>query len=254
MRLLEGKVAVITGGAGGLGSEIAREFAREGATVAILDREPGTEITEELAAMGAHALAVTVDITRENEVEAAFATIEHRFGPISSLVNAAGIAGSPSPTHEVTEAEFDIVFSVNVKGTFLCTKHALRSMLAGGKGGAIVNIASTYGVAANADIPLYHATKAAGIMMAKTDGVTYATRGIRSNAIVLGSTRTAMADAAAAVSADSAGYLQTLIDLHPIKRQAEAIEVARVVAFLTSDAASYITAAAIPVDGGYTAM
>lgn len=254
MLRLENKVALVTGGTGGLGSEIAREFAREGAAVAVIDRAAGDEIVAELVQLGASALALTVDITREPEVEAAVAEIERTLGPINILINVAGIAGSASPTHEATESEFDAVFAVNVKGTFFCTKHVIRGMLEGGRGGSIVNISSTYGVAANADIPLYHATKAAVIMMAKTDGVTYATRGIRSNAIVLGSTKTPMAEAAGAVSPEGAAYLQNLIDLHPVKRQAEAIEIARVVAFLASDDASYITAAAVPVDGGYTAV
>ncbi|WP_331251637.1 SDR family NAD(P)-dependent oxidoreductase [Rhodococcus opacus] len=103
-------------------------------------------------------------------------------------------------------------------------------------------------------MPLYHATKAAVLMMAKTDAVTYAAEGIRANAIVLGTTRTAMSEAAMSISPEGSAYLQNLIDLHPLKRQAEPDEVAKVVGFLAGPDASYITAAAIPVDGGYTAI
>ncbi|MFI5436636.1 SDR family NAD(P)-dependent oxidoreductase [Rhodococcus baikonurensis] len=200
------------------------------------------------------AIQLAVDITENATVEAAFSEIQNRLGSIDILVNAAGITGTSRPTHEATEKDFDDVFAVNVKGTFFCSKYAIQSMKRHKTGGAIVNISSTYGVAANADIPLYHATKAAVIMMAKTDAVTYASDGIRANAVVLGTTRTPMSQAAMSISPEGAAYLQNLIDLHPLKRQAEPEEIAKAVAFLAGPDASYITAAAIPVDGGYTAV
>ncbi|MFC9764167.1 SDR family NAD(P)-dependent oxidoreductase [Rhodococcus jostii] len=251
---LNNKVAVVTGGAGGLGTEISRELARQGAAVAILDRDSVDDVASHVSAEGTKAIQLDVDITNNSEVESAFGEIESLLGPVDILVNAAGITGTSRPTHEATEDDFDDVFAVNVKGTFFCSKYAIRSMLQHKSGGSIVNISSTYGVAANADIPLYHATKAAVLMMAKTDAVTYAAEGIRANAIVLGTTRTAMSEAAMSISPEGSAYLQNLIDLHPLKRQAEPDEVAKVVAFLAGPDASYITAAAIPVDGGYTAI
>ncbi|MDJ0396729.1 SDR family NAD(P)-dependent oxidoreductase [Rhodococcus sp. G-MC3] len=251
---LNTKVAVVTGGAGGLGTEISRELARQGASVAILDRDSVDDIASLVSAEGRKAIQLGVDITSNDEVHAAFEQIEQLLGPVDILVNAAGVTGTSRPTHEATEDDFDTVFAVNVKGTFFCSKYAIQSMLSQQGGGSIVNISSTYGVAANADIPLYHATKAAVIMMAKTDAVTYAADGIRANAIVLGTTRTPMSTAAMSISPEGSAYLQNLIDLHPLKRQAEPDEVAKVVAFLAGPDSSYITASAIPVDGGYTAI
>ena len=164
---LNNKIAVVTGGAGGLGIEICRELARQGAHVAILDRPDVIDAASQLNVSGSTAIQLAVDITENAAVEAAFSEIENRLGSIDILVNAAGITGTSRPTHEATEKDFDDVFAVNVKGTFFCSKYAIQSMKRHKTGGAIVNISSTYGVAANADIPLYHATKAAVIMMAK---------------------------------------------------------------------------------------
>jgi NAD(P)-dependent dehydrogenase (short-subunit alcohol dehydrogenase family) len=147
-----------------------------------------------------------------------------------------------------------IFYSVTVKGTFLCTKFVVANMLAKRRQGSIVNISSTYGMVGNADLPLYHATKAAVIMMTKSDGVTYAEQGIRFNAVLPGSTRAPMALAAASISPEGADYIQNLVARHPIKRQADPLEIAYRVLFLASDEASYITGTQLAIDGGYTAQ
>jgi NAD(P)-dependent dehydrogenase (short-subunit alcohol dehydrogenase family) len=176
------------------------------------------------------------------------------FGPPNVLVNNAAITGTSRLTHEASEADFDEVFAVNVKGTFFCTKYVVAHLLEAGKPGSVVNISSTYGVVGNADIPLYHATKAAVLMMARTDAVAYAEHAIRFNAILPGSTRTPMSLAAAAISAEGAEYLRKLVELHPLRRQADPSEIAAAVVFLASDEASFVTGSQIAVDGGYTAQ
>jgi len=246
MGILDGKIAIVTGGAGGVGSAVAALFAGEGAKVAVFDmKEEGP---------AAAAFYRKVDITDETAVRDAVTTVKAELGLPNILVNAAAIAGAGAPTHEATAEDFDKVFAINVKGTFLCTKHVIAGLLDAGQGGSIVNISSTYGVIGNADIPLYHGTKAAVRLLSKCDAVTYAENGIRSNSIILGSTRTDMTVAAMKASPEGEAYIRNLIAAHPMKRQAEPVEIARVIAFLASDLASYVTGADVPVDGGYTAQ
>jgi len=255
MGRLSGKVAIVTGGTGGIGQAITELFVSEGAQVAIFDRDDSQadELLERIASFGGRACFFQVDITAAADVRRAVDSAAERFGAIDILVNAAAITGTARLTHEATEADFDQVFSVNVKGTFLCTKYVVANMIAAGRKGSVINISSTYGVVGNADIPLYHATKAAVLMMAKTDGVAYAERGIRFNAILPGATRTPMSLKAAAISQEGTEYIKNLVSDHPMKRQAEPIEIASGVLFLASDEASFVTGAQLAIDGGYTA-
>ncbi|MER9947228.1 SDR family oxidoreductase [Mesorhizobium sp. M0047] len=252
MNRLKNRVAVVTGGAGGVGSAVTALFVEEGAKVAVFDSKE--RAAQALAALGADVRYHQVDITNEDAVSGALADISAAWGAPDILVNAAAIAGTGKPTHEASVTDFDTVFAVNVKGTFLCTKHVIRGLLTAGKPGSIVNISSTYGVIGNADIPLYHGTKAAVRLLSKCDAVTYAQNGIRSNSIILGSTRTQMTVRAMEESPEGAAYVRNLIDAHPLKRQAEPIEIARVALFLASDESSFVTGADIAADGGYTAQ
>ena len=252
MKRLDNRVAIVTGGAGGLGSAVVSLFVEEGARVAVFDTKDA--LPAPLAALGDRVRYRRLSITDENAVASAVRETAGAWHQPDVLVNAAAIAGSGKPTHEATEADFDAVFGVNVKGTFLCTKHFIGGLLAAGKPGSIVNISSTYGVIGNADIPLYHGTKAAVRLLSKCDAVTYAEQGIRSNSIILGSTRTEMTLKAMAESPQGAEYVRQLVDAHPMKRQAEPIEIARVALFLASDESSFVTGADIAADGGYTAQ
>jgi NAD(P)-dependent dehydrogenase (short-subunit alcohol dehydrogenase family) len=256
MKRLAGKVAIVTGGTGGIGQAITELFAKEGARVAVFDvaKKSAAELLERIAAGGGQAAFYEVDITSSADVEQAVLAVRKDLGPIDILVNNAAIPGTARLTHEATAADFDEVFAVNVKGTFLCTKFVVGNMLAQRRKGSIVNISSTYGMVGNADIPLYHATKAAVLMMTKSDGVTYAEEGIRFNAVLPGSTRAPMALKAALMSSEGADYIENLVARHPMKRQAEPIEIAHEVLFLASDEASYITGTQLAIDGGYTAQ
>ncbi len=256
MARLSGKVAIVTGGTGGIGQAIAELFVEEGAKVAIfdVDESAAAVLLDRVVKAGGEAKFMRVDITAVAEVERAVRATADAFGPVDILINAAAITGTSRPTHEASVEDFEQVFAVNVKGTFLCTKFAVANMLAEGRKGSVVNISSTYGVVGNADIPLYHATKAAVLMMAKTDGVTYAKQGIRFNAILPGATRTPMSLKAASISPEGAEYIKNLIAAHPMKRQADPIEIAHGVLFLASDEASFVTGTHLAIDGGYTAQ
>ena len=256
MKRLEGKVAIVTGGTGGIGQAITELFAKEGAKVAVFDvaKKLAGELLDRVVAAGGQGGFYEVDITSSADVERAVQAVWQDFGPVDILVNNAASPGTARLTHQATAADFDAVFAVNVKGTFLCTKFVVANMLAQGRKGSIINISSTYGMVGNADIPLYHATKAAVLMMTKSDGVTYAEQGIRFNAVLPGSTRAPMALAAASMSAEGADYIKNLVARHPMKRQAEPMEIAHGVLFLASDEASYITGTQLAIDGGYTAQ
>lgn len=255
MGRLSGKVAIVTGGTGGIGQAITELFVRERAQVAVFDRDEtsAAELLERIASIGGRACFYKVDISSAEDVSTAVNGAADRLGPIDILVNAAAITGTARLTHEATGEDFDQVFAVNVKGTFLCTKFVVANMIAAGRKGSVVNISSTYGVVGNADIPLYHATKAAVLMMAKTDGVAYAEHGIRFNAILPGATRTPMSLKAASISPEGSEYIKNLIADHPMKRQATPIEIANGVLFLASDEASFVTGTQLAIDGGYTA-
>lgn len=244
-----GRRALVTGGAGGIGAAIVERFRDLGASVGIID----VAVPEYEA--GADRAFARSDITDEGEVGQAFENLATRLGgPFDILVNCAAIAGSGRPTHLAVEEDFDRVFAVNVKGAFLCSRAFIRDRLARDQTGVIVNVSSINGVIGNADIPLYHAAKAAMQLLSKSDAVTYADRGIRVNCVLPGSTHTELTLKAQAESDDPEEYVRKLIRAHPIGRQARPEEIANVVAFLASDASTFITGAEIAADGGYTAQ
>lgn len=181
MGRLDGKTALVTGGAVGIGAACARRMVEAGARVAIVDvhDEAGQRLAAEL---GDHARYLHADVSAEAEVAAAVTATVAAFGGLNVLVNNAGIAGPNKPTHELTEAEWDRVQAVNVKGVFFGTKHAIAPMRAAG-GGSIINLSSIYGLVGAPDVPPYHASKGAVRLMSKTDALLYAADGIRVNSI-----------------------------------------------------------------------
>lgn len=250
MGRLQNKIAIITGGSRGIGGAAVRRFVEEGAKVAIFDvlKESGEALAKELSA-SFH----LVDITKEKQVADAFADVIARHGRLDILVNTAAITGVNKMAHEVEEAEWDHVFDVNVKGTFLCSKHAFRQMLKQ-KSGSVVNFSSTYALIGNDDLPPYHSTKGAVLSMTKTDAMCYARHGIRVNAVHPGSTKTEIfMKAAETYVRGKQAYLDMMAEKHPLCI-GEPVDVANCALFLASDEARFVTGASLVCDGGYTAQ
>ncbi|GFG60191.1 2,5-dichloro-2,5-cyclohexadiene-1,4-diol dehydrogenase [Mycolicibacterium murale] len=253
---LAGKVAVVTGGADGIGRATCLRLADAGAAVVVLDRD-GAKAADVVAAIedaGGRAMAAVADVTVEDQVRAAVSDAARQYGRIDVLVNNAAIPGAQKPTHEVTEDEFDELFDVDVKGVFFCTKHVIPHMLAAG-GGSVIHISSINGLVGNKDVPLYHAAKGAVRLMAKTDAVVYAENKIRFNSIHPGSIRTALSEKLAAIHPGGPdAYFQWLADMHPLGHQGEPDDIAYGVVYLASDEAKFVTGTELVIDGGYTAQ
>jgi NAD(P)-dependent dehydrogenase (short-subunit alcohol dehydrogenase family) len=248
---LTGKVALITGGAGGMGQSEATIFAREGAKVVmgdVLELE-GRQVVDKIAAAGGQARFVKLDVTSEADWQAAVKTAVASFGKLDVLVNNAGISGSFDPDTMSTGA-WDTLMSVNAKGVFLGMKHAIPTMQRAG-GGAIVNISSISGFVGQDGIHMgYNASKGAVRLMTKSAAVQYARDGIRVNSVhpgIMPPMRTSK------ISADPE-WRAKLLRAVPMEREGRVEEVAYAVLFLASDEASYITGTELVVDGGYLAV
>jgi NAD(P)-dependent dehydrogenase (short-subunit alcohol dehydrogenase family) len=258
MGRLSGKVALVTGGAQGIGAACVVRMAQEGAKVAIVDilDSPGKALAEEV---GANARYFHADTSSESQAKRAIADTLREFGRIDVLVNNAGISGVNKPTHEITEKEWDRVQAVNVKGVFFFTKHAYQPMRASG-GGSIINLSSIYGLVGAADIPPYHASKGAVRLMTKVDALFYARDGIRVNSIHPGFVWTplvehylaAMGGDLAAMGGDLADRRKALDELHPIGRMGDPDDIAWAVVYLASDESKFVTGSELVVDGGYS--
>ena len=258
-RRLVDRVAIVTGGATGIGRAIAERLAAEGAPVVIADRavDRGAATIRGIEASGGRARVVPCDVSDGEQVRAMVEETLATFGRLDALVSNAGIPGVLAPADACTEENFDRVIAVNLRGVFLCAKYALPHLEAGGRG-AIVNIASAFGMVGAHDAPAYCASKGGVIGLTKQLAVDYGPRGVRVNAVSPGyvdndmdQRRTRMTPEAAAAnlaSRESAAALQ------PLGRQAATGEIAAAVAFLVSDDASFVTGAILPVDGGYLAQ
>jgi NAD(P)-dependent dehydrogenase (short-subunit alcohol dehydrogenase family) len=255
MGRLDNKIAIITGGGTGIGEATCRRFAEEGAHVAIFEisSENGQSTAKTLRDAGFEAEAFQVDVRDEQSVSAAVQKVIDRWGRIDILVNNAAIPGANKFTHELSLDEFEAVFAVNVRGVFLCSKHVLRHMVEA-KSGAIVNFSSIYGLIGNDDLPPYHATKGAVLLMTKTDAVCYARYGIRVNCVHPGSTKTPLfMKAGETYPGGLEHYLDMMKAKHPLTL-GEPVDVANCVLFLASDEARFVTGASLACDGGYTAQ
>lgn len=251
MNRLAGKVAIVTGAALGLGAATAQRMAEEGARVALLDLHDA-EGQALAASIGAGARYWRCDVAKEAEVARVFGEVIAHFGRLDVLVNNAGISGANKPTHELTEAEWDAVQAVNVKGVFFCTKHAIPAMKRAG-GGSIINLSSIYGLVGGPDVPPYHASKGAVRLMSKTDALTYAPDKIRVNSIHPGYIWTPMVDAHLH-SMPNFEEAKKMADLaHPLGHMGEPDDIAWGCVYLASDEAKFITGSELVIDGGYTA-
>lgn len=254
MARLESKAAIITGAALGIGAATAARMAEEGAGVALLDLHgaEGEALALKLHREGAQARFWRCDVSNEAEVARVFAEVEKHFGRIDILVNNAGISGANKPTHELTEAEWDAVQAVNVKGVFFCTKHAIPAMKRAG-GGSIINLSSIYGLVGAGDVPPYHASKGAVRLMSKNDALTYAPDKIRVNSIHPGFIWTPMVQGHLKTMDDPAEGKRITEMLHPLGHLGDPDDIAWGAVYLASDQAKFVTGAELVIDGGYTA-
>lgn len=251
---LTDKVAVITGAALGLGRAIAIRMAEEGASIALLDvlDAEGQELLAMLRERGLPAAYWHCDVSSEREVQRVVLDVVERFGRLDILVNNAGVAGVNKPTHEITEAEWDWVQRINVKGVFFCTKHAIPHLKRAG-GGSIINLSSIYGLVGGPDVPPYHASKGAVRLMTKTDALIYAADRIRVNSIHPGFIWTPMVESHLASQGDLEEGRKATAALHPLGHIGEPDDVAWGAVYLASDEAKFVTGAELVIDGGYTA-
>ncbi|SNZ02899.1 NAD(P)-dependent dehydrogenase, short-chain alcohol dehydrogenase family [Terribacillus aidingensis] len=245
MGKLQNKVALITGGASGIGAATARLFASEGAKLVLVDlnEEKGKEVEAELKANNTDAIFVKTNITKEEEVTALFKQAAETFGKIDIVFNNAGI-GRVHPTHDLDYAEWRNTVNVDLDGVFLVAREALRSMLVNGSG-AIVNTASMYGWVGSPGSAAYNAAKGGVVNLTRSLALEYAEKNIRINALCPGFIDTPI------IPEDDKATLSTMT---PMKRLGKAEEMAKAVLFLASDDSSYMTGNSLIVDGGYTAQ
>ncbi len=249
---LADKIALITGASRGIGATAARLFAQEGAMVVLASRseEEMARIMEEIRSNGGEAMAVKTDVTDAASVEALIQRTVDTYGRLDIAFNNAGIAGGNKPLVETTEELFDRVIAVNLKGVFLAMKYEIPAMLAG-KGGSIVNMSSTVGlVGTGAGIAPYIASKHGVVGLTKAAALEYARHNIRVNALAPGTTLTPVNEQ----WIEDEQIRQRIINGIPLRRIANAKEVAEAALWLCSDAASYVTGMTLPVDGGYIAQ
>ena len=243
---LEGKVAVITGSARGIGCAIAEAMAREGAKVVITDRDGG-EAARTAARLGGDAIAVMADVSRPEQIEALFEATVQAFGKVDILVNNAGI-GAARLVLDIELDEWERIVRINLTGAFLCSQQAARRMIAQGTGGKIVNIVSLSGQKGGVGRSAYGASKAGLEVLNKIMAVEFADHGINVNAIAPGPIMT---------ETGKGMHTQETVDAYhrliPQRRYGEPFEIAAAAVFLVSDDASYITGHTLNVDGGFLA-
>jgi NAD(P)-dependent dehydrogenase (short-subunit alcohol dehydrogenase family) len=250
---LEGKTVVVTGAAGGIGMASGVEVARGGASVVLvdLDGEALEQSARTVAEAGAEVRTVVADVSRSEDVQAFVEATLSAFGRMDALFNNAGIEGAFMPTADYPEEVFERVIAVNLRGVFLGLKHAIPMMVEQG-GGSIINTSSIAGERGLPGSAAYVASKHGVIGLTKTAAAEYAARGVRVNAICPGmiDTRMLRSVAGSAVPDDPEGAVANFAAAAPIVRAGRPSEIGAVVRFLASDASSFVTGVAWPVDGG----
>ena len=247
----EGKVALVTGAGSGIGRATALAFAGEKAKVVVADVnvEDGKETVVMIEREGGEAIFTHTNVSKTADVEAMVGRAIEVYGRLDCALNNAAIPGAEGMTHQYPEDSWDSVIDVNLKGVWLCMKHEIQHMLERG-GGTIVNMASIVGLIAWPGSPAYTAAKHGVVGLTQTAALEYARQGIRVNAVCPSWVRTPMFERAVSANPEL-GTRHLTAD--PMGRLAEPEEIAQAVLWLCSDAASFVTGHAMPVDGGYMA-
>lgn len=248
---LKGKVIIITGAKSGIGLATAIRFAIEGAKVVVADIKDAHQEVSEITGRGAEALFVQVDVSNGSQVAALIEKTLAAFGRIDVLVNNAGIELTKKVT-ETTEAEWEHLMSVNLKGVFLCSKAAILVMQRNG-GGVIVNVASELGLVGGSEIAAYSASKGGVVQLTKAMAIDHAGDGIRVNCVAPGPVLTPLLEAIIENSSNPEQERQSIVGKTLLKRLARPEEMANVIVFMASDESSYMTGSVVVVDGGWTA-
>jgi len=246
----QNKVVVVTGGASGIGLACCREFAQNHAAVAMVDRDAkaGRRAAKELRPLGGRVEFFSFDVSKSAQVEAGVAKIARKLGAIDVLINNAGIQRYATAT-TCTEEDWDLVLGVNLKSVFLMSKYAIPHIIKRG-GGAIVNTGSVQSVAAQSNSVHYVTSKHGVLGITRCLALDYAKHNIRANCVMPGGIDTPMMRWAVSLGGNAEACLAAIDRIHLRGKMGKPEEVARVVAFLASDLASFMTGAAIAVDGG----
>ncbi len=250
---LDGSVAVVTGGSGGIGRATALVLAEAGATVVVadLDVTSSGKVAAEINGVGGKAWAMPLDVTDEDSVDGLFSEVARREGAVDILVNNAGIA-IRRPAVELALADWEKVVAVNMTGVFLCARAAARTMIAHGRGGAVVNVASIMGLSGGGLYPniSYQTTKGAVVNMTRALAIEWAPHAVRVNAVAPTYVRTGLI----APLLEDPAMVARIEAMTPLRRLAEPEEVAAAICFLASPAAAMITGHVLPIDGGFLAQ
>jgi NAD(P)-dependent dehydrogenase (short-subunit alcohol dehydrogenase family) len=249
--LLQGKIALVTGGGSGIGRATALRLAREGAKVMIADYIPegGERTVRMIKEAGAEAGFVNADVSVAIQAEATVSETVRRYGRIDCAFNNAGIEGKMANTVECSEEVFDRVIAINLKGVWLCMKYEIQEMLKQG-GGSVVNTASIAGLVGFEGLPAYNASKGGVVQLTRTAALEFATKNIRVNCVCPGVIRTPMVERLL----DNRGFSeQELIAGEPVGRMGKPEEIAEGVLWLLSDASSFVTGHPLVIDGAWVA-
>jgi NAD(P)-dependent dehydrogenase (short-subunit alcohol dehydrogenase family) len=248
---LKGKVIIITGAKSGIGLATAIRFACEGAKVVVADIKDAHKEVSEITRREAEALFVQADVSNGSQVAALIEKTLSAFGRLDVLVNNAGIELTKKVT-ETTEAEWEHLMNVNLKGVFLCSKAAIPVMQRNG-GGVIVNVASELGLVGGSEIAAYSASKGGVVQLTKAMAIDHAGDGIRVNCVAPGPVSTPLLEAIIENSSNPEQERQSIVGKTLLKRLARPEEIANVIVFMASDESSYMTGSVVVVDGGWTA-
>jgi NAD(P)-dependent dehydrogenase (short-subunit alcohol dehydrogenase family) len=249
--ILKNKVALITGAKSGIGLATAKRFASEGAKVILSDIKEASKETKKIRQGGGEACFFPVDVSKIREVEAVFEKVIKAYGCLDILINNAGIELAKTVT-ETTLEEWDHLMDVNLKGVFLCSKAAIPLMKSRG-GGIIVNVASELGLVGGAEIAAYCASKGGVVQLSRAMAIDHASDHIRVNCVCPGPVDTLLLRKILKSSKNPKQEREHIINSIPLRRIAKPEEIANVILFLASDESSFMTGAAVAVDGGWTA-